>query len=1399
MSYEVTKSRMLQWVGILLLLTVFAGAYWYFQVRAGVKSNTASSQPQGIGRLDSGLAGYWKLDETTGSTAADASTNSNNGTLVNMENGDWVTGQIENGLDFDGSNEQITVPGANPIDIRGSMTLSTWAKFDTLPGNGESRAIFRKAADSGANHLYTLRLTNLGAPTYHLLFTPGGGGAFNYSDAFAATTGTWYLLTLTYDAGTDVVTYYFNGVPVGTDTDTVIGGYASGTGDLYIGSTGGSEYFDGQLDEVRIYDRVLSTDEVGQLYRLTTPTSVDTSLKGYWSFNGSDISGTTAYDRSGTGNTLTLTGSPTVTGGPVGQALDFSGSNSASVTPSGAGYGYGTSDFSVSVWAKTSGYVNRGSSLNVIIGRGNEGGSTSWHGIAFPSTHKPYFSVGNGTATSGAMAINDNQWHHFTGIRRGNVVELWVDGVKTTDGSTTSNISSTSTPFYVANDGAGTRYFTGSVDEPRVYNRALSASEIKSLYDIAKPDATNSSSSQTQGTGRLDSGLVSYWKLDENTGTSTADASTNAGTGTLTNGPTWTTGQIGSGVDFDGTNDYIIATANNPALASLTKTSVSFWMKPQSSGYQGGIFRSIVSDGGGNGPFTSGFEVSGDSWSGSQTIRLAVDGSTGDMMARSTTALTLDTWVHVVVVWDGTLTAANTKFYINGALDPTVATQNGSGSYGASDGSATIGLAEKYFDGMLDEIRIYDRMLSADEVGTLYRLTSPTSIDTSLKGYWSFNGKDLSGTTAYDRSGLGSTGTLTNGTASINGIVGQALSFDGTNDYVNLGVSTPYQFANTTFTVTGWFKSSPSVNGGAFVAQGGVAGQGGWFVGLNGDTTGKLSAVLKNTDGGQTGRLSTRTGFNDSNWHQFAFVVTTNTSTYTGNSLVIYADGALQPSTANSDSTSGGYDTDTSTALLGARGSGSDAFFTGGLDEVRIYNRALTAAEIQGQYDSVKPENINSSATQAQGVGRLDSGLAGYWKFDDGTSGATPTTAVDASTNGNNGTLIGGPTWTSGPIGSAINFDGSDDRVVVAAGTGVIDAKQDVTLSAWINPQSATYRGIIYKGEPGCSEGTAKYMLELNGYFYFYMGGSSISTGPADISPTLNQWQHIVATNSAGGSAIYLNGVRVASGATLPTPSSGSQDWWLSGCNSFPGKIDEVRIYNRALSSDEVSQLYRLNAPTGTDTSLKGYWSFNGKDVSGTTAYDRSGMGNNGTLTAGATVTNGKLGQALSLDGVDDYVNITSMPSAMFSNTTFTATGWFKTASDSVYILSQDICDGGWGVNVWGGYFGALTRGNGGCGAGGVGRSSTIRVDDNKWHHFAAVITTDTVTSGNNNIIIYIDGVLNQGSLTAGVYGTAADSKVQIGTRYSGTNPFLGSIDEVRIYNRALTATEVLGLYNQSR
>jgi Concanavalin A-like lectin/glucanases superfamily len=156
-------------------------------------------------------------------------------------------------------------------------------------------------------------------------------------------------------------------------------------------------------------------------------------------------------------------------------------------------------------------------------------------------------------------------------------------------------------------------------------------------------------------------GPIGYWPLDEGSGTSTADTTGNGNTGTLTNGATWTTGQIGNAVSFPNSNS--IVSVNAAAGLSNLNTSgmtVSAWIKPNSAGGNGRGY--IVGNGNGsNGWFLDMLT--------SSSIRFGVDTyPTAPTNRDSTASITLGAWQHVAATWDGSANGANIHLYVNGVL-----------------------------------------------------------------------------------------------------------------------------------------------------------------------------------------------------------------------------------------------------------------------------------------------------------------------------------------------------------------------------------------------------------------------------------------------------------------------------------------------------------------------------------------------------------------------------------------------------------------------------------------------------------------------------------------------------------------------------------------------------------
>jgi hypothetical protein len=240
------------------------------------------------------------------------------------------------------------------------------------------------------------------------------------------------------------------------------------------------------------------------------------------------------------------------------------------------------------------------------------------------------------------------------------------------------------------------------------------------------------------------------------------------------------------------------------------------------------------------------------------------------------------------------------------------------------------------------------------------------------------------------------------------------------------------------------------------------------------------------------------------------------------------------------------------------------------MDDVRIYNRILSASEVTQLY------NIGASKMAvSRTLSPLKSGLVGWWTFD-GPNMVNNVT--DSSGQGNTGFMNGFTSTSSaqipGKIGQALSFDGVNSRVLT--GSDFIGTS-DVTVTAWIFPRS--------------SGGSALGEIINNGKFLFYTRGSSQNLAfkaqdstlsqSANNSITYGTWQFVSVTRSGTTVNLYVNGVLSGTAnQTNDAPLAGSTNVFIGNRNGnaegFDGYIDDLRVYNRVLSTSEVSQLYNL-------------------------------------------------------------------------------------------------------------------------------------------------------------------------------------------------------------------------------
>ena len=210
--------------------------------------------------------------------------------------------------------------------------------------------------------------------------------------------------------------------------------------------------------------------------------------------------------------------------------------------------------------------------------------------------------------------------------------------------------------------------------------------------------------------------------------------------------------------------------------------------------------------------------------------------------------------------------------------------------------------------------------------------------------------------------------------------------------------------------------------------------------------------------------------------------------------------------------------------------------------------------------------NIIASATPTTYTVEFSpsSGLVAAYGFEDGTGSTT----TDSSGRGNDGVLAGA-TWVSdGYHGLGLEFDGSDDVVTVADSTS-LDLTAQLTLEAWVRPTSTKGARTVIAKEDG-----PVYALRASGAGR-RAGGSVVTGATVDVSGTRLQpgtWQHVALTYDGALLGLYVDGQSVGSTAAAGSVTNGDGPLRIGGIagQHFAGTLDDVRVYNRALSSAEI-------------------------------------------------------------------------------------------------------------------------------------------------------------------------------------------------------------------------------------
>lgn len=1306
----------------------------------------------------------WKLDEGYGTTTAETYSNTNTGTLAGTTIPTW---QMEDQcvaskcLYFDGTTSKVTVTGS--ISFK---SVSMWVRPISVTAGA--------LADFGSNIRITvasgvLSATGFTSPTIYVDGNPNTTLVANK----------WQHVTVT--SATNV-----------SGSSIQLGAYST-------------TFLKGYLDDIRMYtdqqtaaivkgdftardSQRAVTAQVGQ----ASTSFLNQGLVGYWKMDETAANSCSGgandnCDSSGNGNDGAWSGGATTAAAKFARGTTFDGTDDYVDfgDPSSGVLDPGSGSFTYSLWVKPTTNIgsfdmplNKGGASAGDAGYDIELGSSTWNADISDGTTQ-VLSDFTFSGTTG-------EWHLLTAVidRSSQKFNLYMDGAQVDSDS----IAALGAINGVRNLRVGADYnstfdYNGLVDEVRIYNRALSPAEVRSLYDWAP-------------------GPVGYWKLDDNTGTSANDYSTFANTGTITAGSgSWTPGKFGQSYNFDSASTKIDA-GSGASLDNLTATPMSLeaWIYPRSTGE--GSAGVIMSKNSGTTP-SSGwlFQISG-----TNALTFTVDGSTDLVKTTNSSVLTLSAWNHVAVSWDGVFTTASSvHIYVNGTEVTYATTTNGATIVSDAAQNFIIGndsTSARTFDGLIDDVKAYNYNRSSSEIVEDMNGTHPTggSPVGSQVAYWKFD--ESQGTTVNNSALTTFTTVLSNGptwSSQANCKINTCLNFDGTDDVLTVTNSNPIDFdvgLNTGVTFSAWINPDTVGEGsaGEIFRKSATT-----FCKLGGSAPFDLSCSL---DESTDATVTVSSVIPASTWTH----ITMTWSDDGDDEISVYVNGVLRGTSTNGV---GPNSADTSDLSIGG---GTTNNFDGKIDEFKIYNSELSVDQIDID------KNVNSAVSVSNGSiegSILTDGLGNppvaYWQLDDNTG----TTAKDTSGTGNTATLTNGPTWSPGKIGGAVTFDGSNDNLTVAVPT-FRNALTSFTFSTWvylnadfntsINPQFPLVFNLDGQGlYPRISvqgDGNVNVQLRTGGVTQSY----STSTAPV----TANTWYHIEVTfdGSNNFSVIYVNGIRRAT----KTFSAGTLTGGVSGAllmgqdTNIPialtGKMDEIKIYDYARTRAQVEYdfnrglpvaWYKMDECTGTTindgsgNSLTGTWS--GATGGNTTA----GTCSSGTSTeAWNNGTTGKRNASLDFDGTDDVVTVTNaFPIDADDNlvTGLSYSFWINPATvgegsaGEVFRKSATtFCK-----------LGGSTPFNLSCSLN-LSTDATVTINSQIPASTWTFVTMVWVDDADDEIDIYVNGNL-VGSSTNGVGPNSTDSSdLLIG---GGTaNNFDGKIDDFRMYDYALTTTQMKRLMN---
>jgi Concanavalin A-like lectin/glucanases superfamily len=829
--------------------------------------------------------------------------------------------------------------------------------------------------------------------------------------------------------------------------------------------------------------------------------------------------GTTVEDVTGDGHTATIEGAKWARG-RYGDGLEFKGSEHNVVKiPASSELNF-EEEFTLEAWVRPTSSTDK---LAPIVGKTTGGGSgsksLSYYLYAGNSESKPYGEVqhvlGTGKKASATNVPPGATWTHLTLTYDGAVERLFVNGVQVAETATEAPVTTTG-ELQIGAETEHSEYFSGRIDEVRIYNRALNGAEVGS--DMEAPLITPKQ------------GPVAAYSFDEGTGTTVEDVTGDGHTATIEDGE-WAKGKYGGGIGFDGSGgNKCVSVADSPELRFSEEFTLEAWIRPEGTAEEDPV---VVRESSGKDAFGLGLG----SREEGEAEGFIGEGS-GSKAAVGGEEIREYEWVHLAATWDG----SKIRLYVDGELADT---ETATSPPAIGEGSLKIGCdgPDGQFTGQIDEVRVYNRTLTGGEVAADMETSLQTPKATPVAAY-SFD--EGTGTTVEDLTGDGHTATIEGAKWTTHGQSGGAVEFEAAKKAVLKIPASPELDFDGEFTLEAWVRPSSASNKEAPLIDK-QEGKGlGYALYEGGSVSDRPEAAA--SEGQEIIHATEPLPANA--WSHVALV-------FDGNRTYLYVDGELvdngaaEPTITSEGQLEIGGSTDTSD------------WFDGRIDEVRIYNRALDHAEVGSDMEAP--------------IQTPKKGPVAAWSFDEGTG----TTVEDVTGNGHTATIEGAG-WVRGKYGDALHFDGEDDCVSIEESED-LRFDEEFTLEAWVRPDagSPSQEPIITQEDEAAAEGEEPYAYALVGGGEASPAGWVRITGEHEYEGIYGDgpmpedvWSHIALTDDGGDLRLYQGGELVR---TVPAPVLTAAHGQLTiGCDKtfgayFKGRIDEVRIYNRALNEAEVA------------------------------------------------------------------------------------------------------------------------------------------------------------------------------------------------------------------------------------